>query len=929
MVECGYMKTLLGFIVATFAMFGLGTTTPAHSTPTVDLSAISVSRRATSTTPPVPVQQTIINQPVIERIVSAAAASGVSQSSLTTQLQSLRDDLINRIAAVAVPTYPSALAPATFQAVALSQRIDQLTGTKISDAAISGGTITGADISAHSFSLSGVLSIASAMFDSLTTATLTASNASTTNLVTTNASTTGRAYFGANVGIGTTSPSKKLEVSGDVALTGSLSLWNQPLVDITLGDKWLTLGRKAVNQAFGIAFASTTGTTSWTVGMDYATPDMSLLYNAATGCDMLRFSQNGKAVLGSCIGSPSVFNSTLALIGTTTLAHIQAWNDGAGNDVAYMNADGIDIYGRYKLVGQTVLYASTTNSSTLVGIGAGPSLTGAAQGNSALGYEALGNATSSQWNTAVGYRALKSSATISSIGPNTAIGYAALLVNTNGNSNVAVGDSALVANGAGSFNVAVGSNALLGNTTGVNNVGIGFGALQSNTTAGNSVAVGFQALSSNTTATNNLAIGFQALKTATSTGDNVAVGNFALRNLAAGPNAWNSLDNTAVGYSAGVNLTNGFTNTLFGSSAGDGVTTGAGNVLLGYSSAHSLTTGSNNIVIGDNVDVPIAAGGNQLDIGNVLYGTGIYSGTSGSLSSSPVAGGRIGIGTTTPWRTLTVTGTVGFDGLTGAVGAGSLCLSANKEVVYNSGSDNCLSSLRATKHDIAELTLSGTSTVAALKSVSFIYNDDASSTVRYGFIAEDTAAVDSHFATYDAQGKVSGVDDRSLISILVKAVQELIGELRFIETTVGSFAESFTTKQLCVADAAGKTCVSRSQLEQLLDPQTSSPASNATEPAIPAPDTEAPVIIVTGNNPAQVDIGVIYNDLGATVTDNVDTNIGIRTLVGNTPIDEADIDTSSPATYHINYVATDAAGNTATSTRTVIVQVATSSSLGQ
>ena len=55
------------------------------------------------------------------------------------------------------------------------------------------------------------------------------------------------------------------------------------------------------------------------------------------------------------------------------------------------------------------------------------------------------------------------------------------------------------------------------------------------------------------------------------------------------------------------------------------------------------------------------------------------------------------------------------------------------------------------KHAITDLTLSGTSTVAALRSVSFIYNDDASSTVRYGFIAEDTAAVDSNFATYDAQ----------------------------------------------------------------------------------------------------------------------------------------------------------------------------------
>jgi hypothetical protein len=101
--------------------------------------------------------------------------------------------------------------------------------------------------------------------------------------------------------------------------------------------------------------------------------------------------------------------------------------------------------------------------------------------------------------------------------------------------------------------------------------------------------------------------------------------------------------------------------------------------------------------------------------------------------------GLVGVGTSTPWRTLSVTGTVGFDGLTGATGAGSLCLSANKEVVYNSGSDNCLSSLRSTKHNINNLTLSGTSTVAALVPVSFIYNNDASSTVELCRILGDEA----------------------------------------------------------------------------------------------------------------------------------------------------------------------------------------------
>jgi hypothetical protein len=45
----------------------------------------------------------------------------------------------------------------------------------------------------------------------------------------------------------------------------------------------------------------------------------------------------------------------------------------------------------------------------------------------------------------------------------------------------------------------------------------------------------------------------------------------------------------------------------------------------------------------------------------------------------------------------------------------------------------------------------------------------------------------------------------------------------------------------------------------------------------------------------------------------------VHAFVGSTPLEYASIDTATTTTYHINYVATDRAGNTATSTRTVIV----------
>lgn len=273
-----------------------------------------------------------------------------------------------------------------------------------------------------------------------------------------------------------------------------------------------------------------------------------------------------------------------------------------------------------------------------------------------------------------------------------------------------------------------------------------------------------------------------------------------------------------------------------------------------------------------------------------------------TATGNGIFSGNLGIATTTPWRTLSVTGTVGFDGLSGSTGGGSLCLSANREVVYNSGSDSCLSSTRTTKHDVNPLVLDALAQVVALQPVSFIYNSDTSSTVRYGFIAEDAAAVDAHLATYDAQGTISGIDDRSIISVVVKAIQQLRSKVESYFTR---------TEQLEARVAALEAQLAASSADQ---PPTPS------EEEDDEPDTEAPTIVVNGSNPATIEVGDTYADLGATVTDNVDLNLGLHVFVGGTPMDHAVLDTSEPNEWHIHYVATDNAGNTATSTRTVIVE---------
>tara|TARA_B110000238_G_scaffold24224_1_gene23497 strand:- start:109 stop:879 length:771 start_codon:yes stop_codon:yes gene_type:complete len=80
-------------------------------------------------------------------------------------------------------------------------------------------------------------------------------------------------------------------------------------------------------------------------------------------------------------------------------------------------------------------------------------------------------------------------------------------------------------------------------------------------------------------------------------------------------------------------------------------------------------------------------------------------------------------------------------------------------------------------------------------------------------------------------------------------------------------------------------------------------------------DTTAPVITITGDNPATVELGATYTDAGATADG------------GETVTSTGTVDTSTVGAYTITYSATDAANNTGTTTRTVNVVDTTLSTL--
>ena len=136
------------------------------------------------------------------------------------------------------------------------------------------------------------------------------------------------------------------------------------------------------------------------------------------------------------------------------------------------------------------------------------------------------------------------------------------------------------------------------------------------------------------------------------------------------------------------------------------------------------------------------------------------------------------------------------------------------------------------------------------------------------------------------------------------------------------FAENgHFSDELCV----GSTCVTPAQFQAMVAAAGVSQSSGQGSETASSDNSQAndipPVILINGNNPAIVQIGANYNDLGATITGpQQDLDLGISTFVNGVAMSPVQIDTSTAATDTIDYVATDQNGLISTSTRTVIVE---------
>ena len=495
-----------------------------------------------------------------------------------------------------------------------------------------------------------------------------------------------------NVGVGTISPKAKIEVAGQVKITGGSPAAGKVLTSDSAGlATWQAVpaaaetdpkvGNLSVNKVpkwNGATLANGTITDNGNIGIGEANPQGILHVSQP-------FIFGGVSFTGTGLNDLTVNNAGYTSTGTTSYA-VRINNAGPNPNLIEISNDGGATFSAPFALTNPIVFANGVtahfNDSTnhtfgdqwtwsvspsfnsiliardgKIGIGmASPTATldvngdalingitaGKGKGNvvtnTVFGNAALANNVDGRFNTAIGFSVLDSN---SSGQQNTAIGYSAMQNNTTGTFNTACGRDALLSNTTSNENSAFGCFAMAKNTTGEANVAVGIFALNENTSGAGNVAMGRSALVLNTTGNANVAIGIRALRNNHTGSKLVAVGDSALfnqnggngQNTAVGSKALftnvTGTDNTAVGFMA-LNTVTSSGNVAVGSQALFASTSGFDNTAAGFQSLFSNTTGFNNTAVGNS-----AMRANTSGVFNAAMGNRVLeSNTSGSKNTA-------------------------------------------------------------------------------------------------------------------------------------------------------------------------------------------------------------------------------------------------------------------------------------------------------
>ena len=226
---------------------------------------------------------------------------------------------------------------------------------------------------------------------------------------------------------------------------------------------------------------------------------------------------------------------------------------------------------------------------------------------------------------------------------------------------------------------------------------------------------------------------------------NTAVGGYALTalvgNLGAG---YYAQYNTAVGYNAFASMTaysaSAYTNTALGAGAGYALLSGYNNTFLGQNSGSEITTGQRNVILGS------------------------YNGNSGGLDIRTSNNYTVISDGDGNLRCYFASGAMYVPGM--GSGAGTYGMKYNtttKQVTYDTSSARYKDNIRDSVY--------GLNDVLKMRSAMFEYKDDGRTDV--GLIAEELNTIVPELVAKNEQGQPDAVSYDRLVSVLIKAVQDL------------------------------------------------------------------------------------------------------------------------------------------------------------
>jgi len=368
-----------------------------------------------------------------------------------------------------------------------------------------------------------------------------------------------------NVGIGTTAPSEKLDVNGNLRVTG----------DALIEDNiYLTDGLSAVR-------------------------------------GKIQLNQNDRDdldIIAASVGS----NMKLFTESVERLRIDSSGNVGIGTNSP---SEKLDVNGTVNLTNLKIATAQGTDGQVLTSTGSGIAWEDAGGGGGASSLNDLSDVLVD--GTSAYFLNIPSSLS-GNPADNLVIGASAGNSLTTGNSNVFLGKNAGFAATGGQLCVMIGENAGLAHTTNPASVYIGFDAGKSMNSS-NTVAIGYRAIRNVSGAWNqHTVVGGQSCASTTSGNSHTAFGYRTLFQQSTG------VRNTVMGYQSLYSGTSFTDNTGLGYEAGKDIT-GNQNTVLGAYAANSgtndLTSGSNNILIGYNAAASAATINNEITLGNSSIST--------------------------------------------------------------------------------------------------------------------------------------------------------------------------------------------------------------------------------------------------------------------------------------------------------------------